>query len=82
MPTETTRAVAREVPSRYSPAPIITIGMVGVAAPASFSTVIANALASTPPGSGGFTRLALPWASGLNNPAGIGAPFAGISHNS
>jgi hypothetical protein len=44
----------------YSPAPIITIGIVGVAAPASFSTVIAKALASTPSGSGGFTMLALP----------------------
>ena len=37
---------------------------------------------SAPAGSGGFTTLALPWASGLNTPAGIGAPFAGISHSS
>jgi hypothetical protein len=44
----------------YSPAPIITIGIVGVGDPTSFSTVIANALASTPAGSEGFTTLALP----------------------
>ena len=37
----------------YSPAPVITIGIVGVADPCSGSTVIANALASTPAGKGG-----------------------------
>src|SRR5438552_12093773 len=39
---------------RYSPAPIITIGIVGVDDPCSGSTVIANAFASTPAGSGGL----------------------------
>src|SRR5579863_2372378 len=66
----------------YSPVPIITIGMVGVVAPDSFSTVMANALASIPAGSGGFTTVAFPRASGLNMPAGTGAPCIGISHNS
>jgi len=66
----------------YSPAPIIRMGVVGAAAPASAFTVIANALASVPAGSGGFTTLPLPCASGLNTPAGMGFPRVGISHNS
>lgn len=44
----------------YSPAPIITIGMVGVADPCSGSTVIAKALASAPVGNGGCITVALP----------------------
>ena len=44
----------------YSPAPTITIGMVGVEEPASGSTVMAKALASVPAGSGGLTTVALP----------------------
>ena len=44
----------------YSPALIITIGMVGEAAPASSSTVMANALAIVSGGSGGLTTVALP----------------------
>ena len=66
----------------YSPAPVITIGIVGVTDPASGSMVIANAFASTPGGSGGLTTVALPRAFGLNTPAGIGAPWVGINHNS
>ena len=66
----------------YSPAPSITIGMVGVVDPASGSTVMANALASAPAGSGGLTTVALPRASGWKTPAGIGAPCLGISHSS
>jgi hypothetical protein len=50
--------------------------MVGEVAPASFSTVMAKALASAPAGSGGFTAVALPCASGLKTPAGIGALLA------
>ena len=52
---------------------------VGAADPASGSTVIANALASTPGGSGGFTTVALPWESGLKTPAGIGEPVRGAT---
>jgi len=44
----------------YSPAPIITIGIVGVDDPCSGSTVIANAFASTPAGKGGLITVALP----------------------
>src|SRR5579862_9090576 len=66
----------------YSPAPIIRMGVVGVAEPDSFSTVMAKALASAPEGSGGLTTVALPCASGLNTPAGMGAPCDGISQNS
>jgi hypothetical protein len=66
----------------YSPAPIIRIGIVGTGEPFCGSTVIANAFASTPTGSGGLITVALPCASGLKTPAGIGAPWVGISHNS
>src|ERR1035437_7485077 len=70
----------------YSPevgtAPTRTIGAVGVADPSAFSIVTPNAFAGTPLGSGGNTTLALPAASGLKSPAGIGAcPLAGITHN-
>jgi hypothetical protein len=44
----------------HSPAPVISIGLVGVADPPSFSTVMANALASVPGGRGGLTTLPLP----------------------
>src|SRR6266849_10010859 len=66
----------------YSPAPIIRMGIVGTEEPLSGSTVIAKALASTPVGSGGLITVALPCASGLKIPAGIGAPLIGISHSS
>jgi hypothetical protein len=66
----------------YSPVPIMTTGMVGAVAPDSFSTVIANALASVFGGRGGLTTVALPRASGLKTPAGIGASWARISHSS
>jgi len=45
--------IARE---SYSPAPIIRMGIVGTEKPFSGSTVIANALASTPVGSGGLIQ--------------------------
>src|SRR6266852_6618533 len=67
---------------RYSPAPTIMIDDVGAAEPASGSTVMAKALASTPAGRGGLITVALPWASGLKRPAGMGAPLVGISHSS
>jgi len=66
----------------YSPAPDMKIGIVGVVDPCSGSTVIAKALASAPAGSGGSTTVALPWASGLKTPAGIGAPVVGINQSS
>src|SRR5881398_1447642 len=66
----------------YSPAPIISIGIVGTDEPLSGSIVIANAFASTPAGSGGLITMALPRGLGLNTPAGIGDPCFGISHNS
>src|SRR5579884_427550 len=56
--------------------------MVGVEDPASGSTVTANALASIPAGNGGLITMALPCGFGLNIPAGMGAPFIGISHSS
>src|SRR5258708_38098717 len=56
---------------------MITSGIVGVVATASFSLVIASALDPTPAGNGGFTTLALPWESGLNTPAGMGSPSVG-----
>jgi hypothetical protein len=55
---------------------------VGAGEPASGSTVMANVFASTPRGNCGFMTVALPSAAGVNNPAGIGAPDFGISHNS
>ena len=59
------------------------IGAVGVSDPSARSMVTPKAFAGTPVGSGGNTTLALPVASGLNVPAGIGAlPFAGITHSS
>jgi hypothetical protein len=66
----------------YTPAPIMTIGIVGVDDPLSGSTVIAKVFASTPAGSGGWMTCALPRASGLKTPAGMGAPLVGINHNS
>src|SRR5215469_3610845 len=63
------------------PEPIITIGMVGVVLPCSGSIVIAKALASTSIGSGGFMTVAPPRASGLNTPAGMGAPCIGMSQS-
>src|SRR4051812_9869211 len=75
--------IATESERRYSPAPTITIGMVGVDDPCSGSMVMANAFGSTPTGSGGLITAALPRTSGLNTPAGTGAfPLAGISHSS
>ena len=52
---------------------------VGAGDPTSGSTVMAKALASTPVGSGGWIRLAAPCASGLNKPAGMGAPLAALA---
>src|SRR5271157_2863696 len=69
----------------YPPAvtsPINMIGEVGLSEPASFSTVIANALASTPSGMGWSIMIALPCSSGLKTPAGMGAPFMGMIHSS
>jgi hypothetical protein len=62
--------------------PIIRMGIVGTEEPLFGSTVIAKALASTPVGSGGLITVALPCASGLKIPAGIGAPLIGISYSS
>ncbi len=63
--------------------PESTIGKVGVAAPGSFSTVTANPLAGTARANGADTSVALPCASGLKVPAGIGcAPLAGNNHSS
>ncbi len=45
--------------------PAITIGIVGVCEPPSFSIVTAKPLALTPAGSGGVRTVALPRASGL-----------------
>jgi hypothetical protein len=56
--------------------------MVGVADPPAFSIVTPNALASMPLGISGMTTLAFPAASGRNMPAGMGAPFMGITHSS
>ena len=67
---------------RYSPAPNMMGCEVGAGDPCSGSTVIANALASVRGGRGGLSTVALPCASGLNNPAGIGAPVVGINHSS
>ena len=59
------------------------MGAVGVSEPSARSMVTPKALAGTPVGSGGNTKLALPVASGLNVPAGMGAlPLAGITHSS
>ena len=55
------------------------MGMVGVGDPASGSIVTAKAFASVPVVMGGLITIALPWASGLNIPAGMGAPFMGIA---
>jgi len=55
---------------------------VGALEPASGSTVMAKVLASIPAGNGGLITAALPCAFGRNIPAGMGAPLAGISHNS
>lgn len=46
--------------TRYPPAPIIKIGIVGVADPCSGSIVTANAFASRPIGNGGFITIAPP----------------------
>src|SRR5262249_54824401 len=64
--------------------PCITPGPCGASwGPEADSKVTANTLASTPVGSpGGFTTVAFPRESGLNNPAGIGAAPAGINHSS
>ena len=64
------------------PEPIITIGIVGVVLPCSGSIVTAKALASTLTGNGGLITMPPPRASGLNTPAGIGAPSVGISQSS
>ena len=71
----------------YSPeadavAPERMIGAVGESEPSAFSMVTPNALAGIPLGSGGRTTLAVPAASGLNNPAGIGLPLTGMTHSS
>ena len=55
---------------------------VGAAEPMSGSTVTANVLASTSAGKGGFINVALPFESGLNIPAGMGAPEVGMSQSS
>src|SRR5271165_2854683 len=66
----------------YRPCPTIKIGEVGLSEPASFSNVTARALATTPSGSGWSIITALPCSSGLNIPAGMGAPCDGMIHNS
>lgn len=68
--------------SSYPPVPTIIGCEVGAGDPVSGSTVMANALASTPVGSGGLITCALPRAFGLKRPAEIGVPLVGISHNS
>src|SRR4051812_21498022 len=73
--------------SAHSPlagtAPARMIGAVGVAEPSAFSIVTPNAFAGTPLGKVGSRTLALPDASGLKSPAGIGAcPLAGITQSS
>ncbi len=72
-PIELPRSGTRSKQTVYSPAPTITIGIVGTNDPCSGSTVIANVLASTPGGNCGLITVALPWTSGLNTPAGISA---------
>lgn len=87
--TRLTEVAAKAIPARrdvlslfYPAAPIITMGMVGDDEPVAGSTVIANAFASTSAGKGGWITTALPRALGLNTPAGMGAPCAGISQSS
>jgi hypothetical protein len=55
---------------------------VGAGDPPVGSTVMANALASTPMGSGGLITVAVPRESGWNRPAGMGEPAGGMSHSS
>src|SRR5580658_9778769 len=62
--------------------PINTIGEVGLSEPSSFSSVMANALASTPSGILWSIIIALPCSSGLKTPAAIGAPCMGMTHSS
>src|SRR5580693_1004716 len=66
----------------YPRVPTMIGCVVGADDPCSGSTVIAKVLASTPGGRGGRTTAALPFESGRNNPAGMGAPLVGINHNS
>src|SRR5579862_5882294 len=62
--------------------PTNRIGEVGLSEPDSFSMVIANAFAVRP--SGIFSPMIIPFpcSSGLNMPAGMGAPVVGIIHSS
>jgi hypothetical protein len=54
------RDVGKNAKKDYSPVPIIRTGDVATGEPASFSTVMAKALASVPAGNGGFTTVAFP----------------------
>ena len=64
----------------YSPALIITIGMVGEASPASSSSVIANALAIVSGGSGGLIAGSglLPFAAETLNHEGLRTTRVGL----
>jgi hypothetical protein len=74
---------SREVFAYLHHPPASRMGMVGVVLPDSGSIVIANALACKSFGKVGISTLALPRASGLKTPTGIGgAPLVGNSQSS